>query len=162
MSSPTGFICRIVLFLLFLTSLAVGQSQSPYSGGHLTLLHSSDSHHPLTEKQLKDCRDQLVKAWKLDKSDLPNIVVFQVSKDSAGAALVTEKVTVRQNYSRKDNKGYFELWINGEPNLRAVIVGLQTILERHFSLQVRDAQRTTVMNRVLLLEDATIDVSQGK
>src|SRR3954468_2625389 len=162
MSSAIGFICRIVLFFLFLTSLAVGQSNSSFSGGHLTLLHSSDNKHFLTEKRLKECRDKLVSEWKLNKNDLPNILVFQVSKNAARAALVNEKVALRQNFSRKDGKGYFELWINDEANLRAVIVGLQTILESHFSLQIADDQRRTVMNRVFLLEEGTIDVSEGK
>jgi hypothetical protein len=99
---------------------------------------------------------------KLEKSRLPKILVFQVSDEGARAANVTEKVVVRRNFSAQDATGYFELWIKGEPNLRAVIVGLETILEDHFQLVVGSEERKTVMNRVLLFQDATINVQEGK
>jgi hypothetical protein len=128
---------------------------------HLAVLSSPDV-PSATKQRLTACLQQLLREWKLKEANLPNIVVFQVSKKTAVTAAVEKKVAVRKNSVPGEATGYFELWLVGEPNAGAYVVAFENVLETHFELKPADKERDAVIARVIRRQTATVDVDEGK
>jgi len=78
------------------------------------------------------------------------------------AVSITNKIAVRQNRAVGQETDYFEVWIVGDPDMRATVVALENVLEAHFRLEGSDEERNTMMSRVFRTQDAILEVQQGK
>lgn len=148
-----------VIALLLASSVisTLGQSDKP----ELTIVTSPDASAALSIKRLKSCLNRLAHESNLELRDLPHIVVFQVSKIAARGAYITKDVVVRRNTSGTKEEGYYEVWLVGDPKLN-YILAFENVLEDHFQLKLTDDKRAEVMKRVTMIEDATVEVAQGK
>jgi len=145
-----------IALLLLVSTLAMGQSERKVS-----LVASPDAPGSLSVHRLERCLEQLAHEWKLPEKDLPNVVVFHVSKKVADSAFVVDDVAVRRNHSGNTGGEYYELWLVGQPD-RKYVLGLQNVIEYHFGLKPTDDERATVVARVARIEDATVNVAEGK
>ncbi len=151
------------LFLAFFfcaASLLFGQSRTV--NDRLIILNSSEAPGTLTKRAVASCLAQLAHEWKVQDFDLPKIVVLHVSQNTAAKVRITEKVAVRKDSVVGRATDYYEMWIVGEPDVRAIVVALENILESQFQMNVADEQRNKVITRVIRMEDATVDVQQMK
>lgn len=122
---------------------------------NLVLVRSSDAPPGVSKAQVVHCTRQLVHAMNVDGTDLPHILVLNVSKDVAHAAGV-RKMSVRRN-TGSDGAPYFELWIVGDTTLSDYIATMGTILERHFGLNYTKEQRKQVLHRAVRYLAATVE-----
>ena len=155
--------CTRALFFAILLSF----SHSLFGQGgpidkQLVVLSSSDAPGVLTQRSVAVCLKQLAQEWKADERSLPKIVIIHVSKQAAQLVSINDKIAVRKNSKVGGETEYFELWIAGEPEIRAIVLALENVLESHFQMQVTDDQRKAVMARVVLVQDSTMEVQQGK
>ncbi len=145
----------IVVFLLA-TTLAVAQSEQKVS-----LVASRDAPGSLSVHRLERCLEHLAREWKVPVKELPHVVVFHVSRKVADSAFVLDDVAVRRNRSGNSGEEYYELWLVGQPD-RKYVLALQNVIEYHFGLKPTDDERATVVARVARIEDATVNVAEGK
>jgi hypothetical protein len=89
-------------------------------------------------------------------------MLIHASKQAATKVQVKEEIAVRKNGVRGQPTEYFEIWIVGEPKLRSIVIALQHVLESHYALHVTGKQRKAVIDRVIRMQDATLDVAEGK
>ncbi len=149
----------LFLFLLFSSHLAA-------AGGsineHITVLSSSDAPGTITKTRVASCLRELMRQWDLRENDVPDLVVYHVSKKAAAAAHVKGEVAARKNSSKWGQSEYFfEIWVVGEPKLDKYIIALENVLENHFGFQVTEQKRKEVIARVFRMQDAIVEV-QGK
>jgi len=141
--------------LLFLTAtLCAGQSDRK-----VALVNSPDAPGIITVDRLKQCFVELARQWDIPEKDLPNIVVFHVSKKTAETAFVTQETAVRRNMGGSD--AYYEVWLVGKPDLKYVLA-FQNVIEYHFTMHPSDQKRNEVVDRVARMEYATVSVQEGK
>jgi hypothetical protein len=76
---------RMLLLGLILANCAALFGQTRAIETHLAVLSSSDV-PSLTKQRVGSCLQQLLQAWKLNEANLPNIVVFQASRETAVTA----------------------------------------------------------------------------
>lgn len=153
--------CTLLLALLLSPSILLG-GRSRHVEEHLIILNSSDATGSIAPQRVSSCLQQLVQEWKLDEQTLPRIMLIHASKQAATKVQVKEEIAVRKNGVRGEPTEYFEIWIVGEPKLRSIVIALQNVLESHYALHVTSEQRKAVIDRVIRLQDATIDVAEGK
>ena len=128
---------------------------------HVTVLSSPDAPGSISKKRVASCLRELLRQWDLRENNLPDMVIYHVSKKAAATAHVTGDVSARKNSATSDVGGYFEIWLVGEPKPDKYILALENVLERHFGLQITDQKRKEVMARVFRMQDAIVEV-QGK
>jgi hypothetical protein len=156
--------CRtwIIVVGLLLSSTVLVRAQTSQTNDRLTILSSPAAPGRVSKDQIATCLQQLVREWKLTDDVLPHVVVYHVSNRAASAAYVAENIAVRRNSGSTKSDTYFEVWLVGEPNIRGYVLALQNVLETHFDLKVSDHDRAVVMARVTRMQDATVDVMEGK
>jgi hypothetical protein len=150
------FILSSIALLFFLVTLCAGQS-----GRKVVVVASPDAPGVITGDKLTECFLRLAREWKIPQKDLPNIVVFHVSKKAAETAFVDRDTAIRRNTAGSDGSEYFEVWLVGKPELKYVLA-LQNVLEYQFGLRPTEKQRNEVVDWVGRIEDATISVQEGK
>ena len=150
----------LVAFVLATSTLLPGQSRN--FDERLIILSSSDAPGSITPQRLASCLQQLVHEWSLDERALPQIMLVHASKKVALKVRVTDAIAIRKNGVHGNATEYFEIWVVGEPQLRAIVIALENVLEAHYQLHFTDAQRNTVIARVVRMQDATIDIAEGK
>lgn len=149
----------LLVFLVFSSHIATAGGSI---GEHVTVLSSSDAPGRLSKTRVATCLLQLMRQWDLRENNLPDLVVYHVSKKAAAAAHVTGDVSARKNSSKHGEREYFfEIWLVGEPKPDKYIVALENVLESHFGFPVTDQKRKEVMARVFRMQDAIVEV-QGK
>jgi hypothetical protein len=164
-SQQGNFVKRAAWTLVFGLLLGMGDhgfAQSKSIDSHLAVLSSPDAPGTLAKERIGTCLQQLLRQWKLSDKALPNIVVYHVSETAASAAYVNEQVAVRKNRATSPGESYFEIWLVGEPNIRAYVLALENVLESHFALTISDDERNAVMARVTRMQDATVSAVEGK
>jgi hypothetical protein len=128
---------------------------------HVTVLSSPDAPGSLSKSRVTSCLRELMRQWDLRENELPDLVIYHVSKKAASTAHVKGDVSARKNSGPADGNAYFEVWLVGEPRLDKYILALENILEIHFGLQASEQKRKDVMARVYRMQDAISEI-QGK
>jgi hypothetical protein len=129
---------------------------------HLTILSSPDAPGTLTKSRMAGCLRQLLRQWDLRETNLPDMVVYHVSKKSANTAHVNSDVSARRNRGTTGQSEYFEIWLVGDAKPEKYILALQNVLEAHFGFEVTEQKRKQVMARVFRMQEAVVEVQQGK
>jgi len=151
---------KIILLGVVVLAVAVASCVAqPYE--KLWVLASSDARRTPSADHLRDCLTQLAQEWKIPVKNLPPILIFHVSRNVAETANVREAIELRRN-SVQQIPRYFEIWIVGDQPLNYYIFALQSILEHEFHLAPGDEQRKEVLTRVGRLQNAIIDVREGR
>lgn len=145
-----------LVFLALCVSLSWGQS-----AGKVVLVNSPDASGVLSPERLTQCLSQLAREWELPLRDLPNVMVFHVSKEVAEAASVRKDTAVRRNSGGESGQAYYEVWLVGKPEYKYVLA-LQAVLEYHFHFKPSDEQRDLIVNRVGRAQTYTVDAQEGK
>jgi len=150
------------MILLAITILAVTPTKciaQPHE--NLWVITSPDERRTPTSEHLRQCLTQLAQEWKVPIENLPPILIFHVSSNVAETADVRGTLVLRKN-SFQQQQWYFEIWIVGDQPLMQYILALQNVLEHTFHLAPRDEQRQEVLTRVGRVQNAIIDVREGK
>jgi hypothetical protein len=121
---------------------------------NLVFLESSDAQGKLPRSKLVSSMSELVRQMKLAGKKLPRLLVVHVSSQDANT------VGVRQNAMRHNTGDlydeYYELWIIGDAHPAEYTAAFEQMLERHFSLEMTEAERKRVITHVVRYLDATV------
>lgn len=148
--------CSLLAILLFAVTFSWAQSRAK-----VALVNSADAPGVVSADRMTQCLSQLAREWNLPLKDLPNVLVFHVSKEVADTVSVREEVAVRRNSGRNPGEEYFEVWLVGKADYKYVLA-LQTVLEYHFHFAPSDEERDRIVSRVGRAQTYTVDVNQGK
>lgn len=150
--------CCFPLLLVFVWLLsAVGLASGSISE-HVSVLSSSDAPGTISKARVTSCLRELLRQWNLRESNLPDVMIYHVSKKAAAMAHVKGDVSARNNRLPSHTDAYFEIWVVGEPRPDKYIVALQNILEAHFGINPSEEKRNQILLRVFRMQDAIVEV----
>lgn len=137
-------------------------SQPAQKGPDIVMVSSADAAGSVSMDRVNSCLHQLVREWKQDEKELPNIVVFHVSRKAGRAAGVLDRFAVRLNRSPEHGDLYYEVWFVDEPSVNEYVVAIENVIESHFHLSPTETQRQQAMKRTAMVQSATISAYEGK
>ena len=144
-----------ISFAAVLLVATAAVAQSPRSSDDIVLLASADAKGVVTDDQLDRCLLLVAEQWKINRSQLPRIVVFHVSERVA-RQMSLSKVTLRRTHGVKGQDSYYEVWIADEPNSHGIALAFENIVENSFQLHVTEEQRGEVVARVSRAQDDVV------
>jgi hypothetical protein len=150
-----GFLMRRNLIVLAVLLFALPVFAS-VPGPEILILSAPDAPGKISADRIATCLRLIAEDLKVDRQDLPRIVVMHVSRKTGVAAGVNH-TTVRRNYdAHSDHTLYYEFWIVGEPTDVDYSVGAFNILENRLGQKVEEKQRLAIMQRALRFLQSTV------
>lgn len=145
--------CLLALLLLAATN-SDAQAQRP-SNTELLVVEERDAVGLIDKKKIADCIHLIVHELHAEDRELPKILVYHVSQESANYMGVGPGSTWRTM-----GNGHFryEIWLIGEPSNLAYAYAVESVLHQYLGVSLAEDQRAKIVQRVVRNLNATVNV----
>jgi len=155
----------VVSFVLFgLTRIA--HAQQPETNLHVSAVQSPSKTNPiilegahsvaaLDRSKIADCIDYVARELHVEDRELPRILVYHVSQETADTLGITSGSTWR---TRGKGQFRYEMWVVGAPSNSTWSHAIMDILQQFFAMDIPVRQREKMMEHVERRLDATVSV----
>lgn len=146
-----------ILFLLIVSAATLNAASTSPDAPKAVLFRADTPGEGLTQEQLTSSMNETVRAMGLSDRELPRVLVLSLSKDAA-ETMGTRISEAHRNTS--NGSVYYEVWLVDKTPLVDLACALQTVLERHFEQTYTEAERRSIVKRVLRFVRATVSAKK--
>lgn len=159
-------LCRVGRAVVFIGLACTARAQQPETTLHLPGLQSPSKTNPIIlegadaigaieRSKVADCIDYTAQELHVEAKELPKILVYHVSQETADALGITSGSTWR---TRGKGQFRYEMWVVGAPSNSAWSHAIMDILQQYFEMDLPARQREKMMEHVERRMDATVSV----
>ena len=136
------------------TNVHVPAVQSPPKANPI-ILEGADTVGAIERSRIADCIDLIARELHVEDKELPRILVYHVSQETADSLGIASGSTWRPR-----GKGQFryEMWVVGAPSNAIWSHAIMDILQQYFEMDIPVRQREKMMEQVARRLDATVSV----
>ena len=142
-----------LLLAVILSAAAASATDIPTGTPSVVLLRAGGAGTGITQEQLITSFKETARAMHVADRELPKVMALYLSKD---AARTLGASTTQAHRNTSDGRVYYEIWLVEKAPLVDCAIAMQTILERHFAQTYTDAERRTIITRVLRYVGSTV------
>jgi hypothetical protein len=136
------------------TNLHVPGLQSP-SKTNPIILEGADTMGAIDRSKIADCIDFMARELHVEDKELPKILVYHVSQETADSLGIASGSTWR---TRGKGQFRYEMWVVGAPSNSTWSHAIMDILQQYFEMDIPARQREKMMEHVARRLDATVSV----
>jgi hypothetical protein len=134
--------------------LSVSGLQSP-SRTNPIVLEGADAVGAIEKSKIADCIDYTAHELHVEDKELPKILVYHVSQETADSLGIVSGSTWR---TRGKGQFRYEMWVVGAPSNANWSHAIMDILQQYFEMDIPARQRDKMMEHVERRLDATVSV----
>jgi hypothetical protein len=152
--------------VVFIELTCIAHAQKPDTNFHIPgmqspsktnpiILEGADSVGALDRNKIADCIDYVARELHVEDKELPKILVYHVSQETADTLAISSGSTWR---TRGKGQFRYEMWVVGAPSNSTWSHAIMDILQQFFEMDIPVRQREKMMEHVERRLDATVSV----
>jgi len=146
--------CLLALLLLPATT-SDSLAQRSTSKIELVVVEERDAVGLIDKTKIANCIHLIVHELRIEDRELPKIIVYHVSQESAEYLGVGSGSTWR---TRGNGQFRYEIWLIGEPSNIEYTSAVEGVLHQYFGVPLDEDQRAKIVRKVEGSLNATVDV----